>query len=159
MTVCITDYTLYWLFFFGPILKLALGCCCRVPVLPSVYCLSLAQMVKLQACIKYCEEDYSAAKVRSFNTSSVNTRYHFCSVQHQINPYYAQPDTPSLASLSVVFLQSLLEQLPPDDPDYVYNMGCLLYQDGKYEEACRKFMSAMQVLGYVPGDQLKTHIQ
>lgn len=69
----ITDYTLYWLFFFSPILKLALGCCCRVPVLPSVYCLSLAQMVKLQACIKYCEEDYSAAKVRSFNTSSVNT--------------------------------------------------------------------------------------
>ncbi|XP_026019756.1 intraflagellar transport protein 70A isoform X1 [Astatotilapia calliptera] len=68
---------------------------------------SQTKMVKLQACIKYCEEDYSAAK-------------------------------------------SLLEQLPPDDPDYVYNMGCLLYQDGKYEEACRKFMSAMQVLGYVP---------
>uniref|UniRef100_A0A7N9B119 Tetratricopeptide repeat protein 30 n=1 Tax=Mastacembelus armatus TaxID=205130 RepID=A0A7N9B119_9TELE len=34
--------------------------------------------------------------------------------------------------------------------NYVYNMGCLLYQDGKYEEACKKFMSAMQVLGYVP---------
>ncbi|XP_067334017.1 intraflagellar transport protein 70A isoform X2 [Channa argus] len=65
------------------------------------------KMVKLQACIKYCEEDYSAAK-------------------------------------------SLLEQLPQDDPDYVYNMGCLLYQDGKYEEACKKFTSAMQVLGYVP---------
>lgn len=30
-------------------------------------------------------------------------------------------------------------------------MGCLLYQDGKYEEACKKFTSAMQVLGYVPG--------
>lgn len=67
---------------------------------------SHTKMVKLQACIKYCEEDYSAAK-------------------------------------------SLLEQLPQDDPDYVYNMGCLLYQDGKYEEACKKFMSAMQVLGYV----------
>lgn len=50
-----------------------------------------------------------------------------------------------------VFLQSLLEQLPPDDPDYIYNMGCLLYQEGKYEEACRKFTSAMQVLGYLPG--------
>uniref|UniRef100_A0A3Q3KK93 Tetratricopeptide repeat protein 30 n=1 Tax=Monopterus albus TaxID=43700 RepID=A0A3Q3KK93_MONAL len=46
--------------------------------------------------------------------------------------------------------QSLLEQLPPDDPDYVYNVGCLLYQDEQYEEACKKFMSAMQVLGYVP---------
>ncbi|XP_045892966.1 tetratricopeptide repeat protein 30A isoform X2 [Micropterus dolomieu] len=68
---------------------------------------SHTKMVKLQACIKYCEEDYSAAK-------------------------------------------SMLEQLPQDDPDYVYNMGCLLYQDGKYEEACKKFMSAMQVLGYVP---------
>uniref|UniRef100_A0A8D0CWC9 Tetratricopeptide repeat protein 30 n=1 Tax=Sander lucioperca TaxID=283035 RepID=A0A8D0CWC9_SANLU len=62
---------------------------------------------RLQACIKYCEEDYSTAK-------------------------------------------SLLEQLPQDDPDYSYNMGCLLYQDGKYEEACKKFTSAMQVLGYVP---------
>ncbi|XP_070779656.1 intraflagellar transport protein 70A [Enoplosus armatus] len=68
---------------------------------------SHAKMVKLQACIKYCEEDYSAAK-------------------------------------------SMLEQLPQDDPDYIYNMGCLLYQDGKYEEACKKFTSAMQVLGYVP---------
>ncbi|KAL3053264.1 hypothetical protein OYC64_005742 [Pagothenia borchgrevinki] len=65
------------------------------------------KMVKLQACIKYCEEDYSAAK-------------------------------------------SLLEQLPQEDPDYVYNTGCLLYQDGKYEEACKKFTSALQVLGYVP---------
>lgn len=52
--------------------------------------------------------------------------------------------------------QSLLEQLPQDDPDYIYNMGCLLYQDNKYEEACKKFMSAMQVLGYVPGTHPKT---
>ncbi|XP_037112051.1 tetratricopeptide repeat protein 30A isoform X2 [Syngnathus acus] len=29
-------------------------------------------------------------------------------------------------------------------------MGCLLYQDAKYEDACKKFTSAMQVLGYVP---------
>ncbi|TNM97102.1 tetratricopeptide repeat protein 30A isoform X2 [Takifugu flavidus] len=68
---------------------------------------SHTKMLKLQACIKYCEQDNSAAK-------------------------------------------SLLEQLPQDDPDYIYNMGCLLYQDGKYEEACKKFTSAMQVLGYVP---------
>uniref|UniRef100_A0A3B3USE0 Tetratricopeptide repeat protein 30 n=1 Tax=Poecilia latipinna TaxID=48699 RepID=A0A3B3USE0_9TELE len=68
---------------------------------------SHTKMVKLQACIKFCEEDYSAAKL-------------------------------------------LLEQLPQDDPDYVYNMGCLLYQEGKYEEACKKFMTAMQMLGYVP---------
>lgn len=60
----------------------------------------------------------------------------------------------------IVFLfplapQSLLEQLPQEDPDYVYNTGCLLFQDGKYEEACKKFSSAMQVLGYVPGSQLR----
>ncbi|CAL1587596.1 unnamed protein product [Knipowitschia caucasica] len=65
------------------------------------------KMVKLQACIKYSEEDYSAAK-------------------------------------------SLLEQLPQDDPDYIFNSGCLLYNDGKYEEACKKFTSALQLLGYVP---------
>lgn len=65
------------------------------------------KMVKLQACIKYCEEDYTAAK-------------------------------------------SLLEQLPQDDPDYIFNSGCLLYNDEKYEEACKKFTAAMQVLGYVP---------
>uniref|UniRef100_A0A3Q2UKE8 Tetratricopeptide repeat protein 30 n=1 Tax=Fundulus heteroclitus TaxID=8078 RepID=A0A3Q2UKE8_FUNHE len=68
---------------------------------------SHSKMVKLQACIKFCEEDYSAAKL-------------------------------------------LLEQLPPEDPDYVYNTGCLLYQDGKYEEASKKFMTALQMLGYVP---------
>ncbi|XP_023204129.1 tetratricopeptide repeat protein 30A [Xiphophorus maculatus] len=68
---------------------------------------SHTKMVKLQACIKFCEEDYSGAKL-------------------------------------------LLQQLPQDDPDYVYNMGCLLYQDGKYEEASKKFMTAMQMLGYVP---------
>ncbi|XP_034046694.1 tetratricopeptide repeat protein 30A isoform X2 [Thalassophryne amazonica] len=68
---------------------------------------SHTQMVKLQASIKYCEENYSAAK-------------------------------------------ALIEQLPQDDPDYIYNMGCLLYQEQKYEEACKKFITAMQVLGYQP---------
>uniref|UniRef100_A0A3P9MIV1 Tetratricopeptide repeat protein 30 n=1 Tax=Oryzias latipes TaxID=8090 RepID=A0A3P9MIV1_ORYLA len=65
------------------------------------------KMVKLQACIKYCEEDHAAAK-------------------------------------------ALLELLPQEDSDYVYNTGCLLYQEGKYEDACRSFMSAVQVLGFVP---------
>ncbi|XP_072298790.1 intraflagellar transport protein 70A isoform X1 [Eucyclogobius newberryi] len=68
---------------------------------------SHTKMVKLQASIKHCEEDYSAAK-------------------------------------------ALLEQLPQDDPDYIFNTGCLLYIDGKYEEACKKFSSALQVLGNVP---------
>lgn len=59
---------------------------------------------------------------------------------------------------SFVCVQSLLEQLPQDDPDYVYNMGCLLYQDAKYEEACKKFMSTMQLLGYVPGSCTNTQV-
>lgn len=49
-----------------------------------------------------------------------------------------------------VCMQSLLVQLPQDDPDYIHNMGCLLYQDGKYEEACRMFTSVLQLMGSVP---------
>uniref|UniRef100_A0A674CV83 Tetratricopeptide repeat protein 30 n=1 Tax=Salmo trutta TaxID=8032 RepID=A0A674CV83_SALTR len=45
---------------------------------------------------------------------------------------------------------TLVEQLPQDDPDYDVDMGCLLYKEGEYEEACKKFMSALQVLGYQP---------
>uniref|UniRef100_A0A671P2R8 Tetratricopeptide repeat protein 30 n=1 Tax=Sinocyclocheilus anshuiensis TaxID=1608454 RepID=A0A671P2R8_9TELE len=65
------------------------------------------QMIKLQAAIKYGEEDFSGAK-------------------------------------------TLVEQLPQDDPDYDVDLGCLLYKEGEYEEACKKFMSSMNVLGYKP---------
>ncbi|XP_029913501.1 intraflagellar transport protein 70A isoform X2 [Myripristis murdjan] len=68
---------------------------------------SHTKMIKLQAAIKYSEEEYSAAK-------------------------------------------TLVDQLPQDDPDYDVDVGCLLYQEEEYEEACKKFMSAMQVLGYQP---------
>ncbi|CAL8275199.1 unnamed protein product [Lota lota] len=70
---------------------------------PSTY----TRMIKLQAAIKYGEEEYSAAK-------------------------------------------TLVEQLPQDEPDYEVKMGCLLYQEEQYEEACRRFTSAQQVLGYQP---------
>lgn len=99
----------------------------------NLFYLCLQQMLKLQACIKYCEEDNAAAKV-SFLSGS-----------------YLRLGAGIHAVPARVCAQSLLEQLPQDDPDYMYNMGCLLYQDGKYEEACKKFTSAMQVLGYVPG--------
>uniref|UniRef100_A0A667X8G5 Tetratricopeptide repeat protein 30 n=1 Tax=Myripristis murdjan TaxID=586833 RepID=A0A667X8G5_9TELE len=46
--------------------------------------------------------------------------------------------------------KTLVDQLPQDDPDYDVDVGCLLYQEEEYEEACKKFMSAMQVLGYQP---------
>ncbi|KAM8966312.1 intraflagellar transport protein 70A isoform 2-T2 [Pelodytes ibericus] len=44
--------------------------------------------------------------------------------------------------------KSLVEQIPSDDPDSEINMGCLLYKEGQYEEACKKFITAMQVVGY-----------
>lgn len=46
--------------------------------------------------------------------------------------------------------QSLVEQCPVDDPDTEVNLGCLLFKDGRYEEACQKFTTAMQILGYKP---------
>uniref|UniRef100_A0AAY5L4L8 Tetratricopeptide repeat protein 30 n=1 Tax=Esox lucius TaxID=8010 RepID=A0AAY5L4L8_ESOLU len=54
---------------------------------------SHTKMIKLQAAIKYGEEEFSGAK-------------------------------------------TLVEQLPQDDPDYDVDMGCLLYKEGQYEEAC-----------------------
>uniref|UniRef100_A0A673KUF8 Tetratricopeptide repeat protein 30 n=1 Tax=Sinocyclocheilus rhinocerous TaxID=307959 RepID=A0A673KUF8_9TELE len=50
----------------------------------------------------------------------------------------------------VLLLQTLVEQLPQDNPDYDVDLGCLLYKEGEYEEACKKFMSSMNVLGYQP---------
>ncbi|XP_015914325.1 intraflagellar transport protein 70A [Parasteatoda tepidariorum] len=66
-----------------------------------------AKIVKLQAAIKYGEEELAAAK-------------------------------------------SLVDQSPAGDPDTEVNLGCLLFKEGRYEEACKKFMTAMQVEGYVP---------
>ncbi|XP_041363711.1 tetratricopeptide repeat protein 30A-like [Gigantopelta aegis] len=63
------------------------------------------QITKLQAAIKYGEEDLPGAK-------------------------------------------SLVEQCPSDDPDTESNFGCLLFKEGRYEEACQKFSTAMQILGY-----------
>ncbi|KAG8442836.1 hypothetical protein GDO86_011592 [Hymenochirus boettgeri] len=64
-----------------------------------------SKILKLQASIKYGEDDLSGAK-------------------------------------------SLVEQMPTEDPDSEINMGCLLYKEGCYEEACKKFITAMQVMGY-----------
>ncbi|KAJ8319123.1 hypothetical protein KUTeg_004214 [Tegillarca granosa] len=65
------------------------------------------QITKLQAAIKYGEEDLPGAK-------------------------------------------SLVEQCPADDPDTEINLGCLLFKEKRYEEACQKFTQAMQILGYKP---------
>lgn len=64
-----------------------------------------AEVTKLQAAIKYGEEDLPGAK-------------------------------------------SLVEQCPADDPETEVNTGCLLFKENRYEEACAKFTTAMQILGY-----------
>ena len=61
---------------------------------------------KLQAAIKYMEEDYSGSK-------------------------------------------SLVEQAAnKEDPENIINLGCLLYKEGQYEQACEKFQQAIQLAGY-----------
>lgn len=66
-----------------------------------------AKVLKLQAAIKYGEEDLQGAK-------------------------------------------SMVEQCAADDPDTEINLGCLLYKEGRYGEACQKFQTAMNILGYQP---------
>ncbi|XP_052264590.1 tetratricopeptide repeat protein 30A-like isoform X2 [Dreissena polymorpha] len=66
-----------------------------------------AEVVKLQAAIKYGEEDLPGAK-------------------------------------------SLVEQCPTDDPDTEINLGCLLFKEHRYQEACQKFTTAIQILGFKP---------
>lgn len=56
-------------------------------------------------------------------------------------------------------LQTLVEQLPQEDPDYDVDLGCLLYKEGEYEEACKKFTSSMNVLGYQPGERFITGLR
>ncbi|XP_018016574.1 tetratricopeptide repeat protein 30A [Hyalella azteca] len=60
-------------------------------------------IVKLQAAIKYGEEDLPGAK-------------------------------------------SLVDQSPDDDPDAEVNRACLLYKEGRFDEACQKFSAALQVV-------------
>lgn len=48
-------------------------------------------------------------------------------------------------------LQSLVDQCPSSDPDTEVNLGCLLYKEGRYEEACEKFTNSLQLAGYTPG--------
>ncbi|CAB4062878.1 TTC30 [Lepeophtheirus salmonis] len=64
-------------------------------------------MLKLQAAIKYGEEDLAGAK-------------------------------------------SLVDKCPDSDPETEINRGCLLYKEGRYEEALAKFIGAQQVIGYDP---------
>ncbi|XP_049785625.1 tetratricopeptide repeat protein 30A isoform X1 [Schistocerca cancellata] len=46
--------------------------------------------------------------------------------------------------------KGLVDSGPADDPDTEINLGCLLYKEGRYEDALQKFTSAVQILGYNP---------
>ncbi|MCL4138951.1 UNVERIFIED_CONTAM: hypothetical protein GTU68_062384 [Idotea baltica] len=46
--------------------------------------------------------------------------------------------------------KSLVDQSPSDDPDTEINLGCLLYKEGRYDEATQKFTTALQVAGNQP---------
>jgi tetratricopeptide repeat protein 30 len=46
--------------------------------------------------------------------------------------------------------KSLLDACPAEDSDIIVNQGCVLYKEGDYEGANRKFMEAMQATGYSP---------
>ncbi|XP_014775288.1 tetratricopeptide repeat protein 30A isoform X1 [Octopus bimaculoides] len=63
------------------------------------------KVTKLQAAIKYGEEDLPGAK-------------------------------------------ALVDQCPPQDSDTELNQACILFKENHFEEACKKFVAAMQVTGY-----------
>ncbi|TPP61581.1 Tetratricopeptide repeat protein 30A [Fasciola gigantica] len=46
--------------------------------------------------------------------------------------------------------RNLVEQNLSEDPESIVNLGCLLYREGNYEQACQHFQQAMQTLGFQP---------
>ncbi|XP_054844881.1 tetratricopeptide repeat protein 30B-like [Eublepharis macularius] len=74
----------------------------------------------------------------------------------QAAAHYAQGDLSSARALVELQQSNAMEAnaVASEDPSEVLdaevNMGCLLYREGQHAEACRKFASVMQVLGYCP---------
>mmetsp|Transcript_23975 Transcript_23975/g.66602 ORF Transcript_23975/g.66602 Transcript_23975/m.66602 type:complete len:651 (-) Transcript_23975:113-2065(-) len=46
--------------------------------------------------------------------------------------------------------RGMLDQCPDEDPDVIVNTGCVLYKEDKFEEARKKFVEAVNLLGYQP---------
>ncbi|KAI8820793.1 uncharacterized protein EV422DRAFT_496510 [Fimicolochytrium jonesii] len=42
----------------------------------------------------------------------------------------------------------LIDSLPASDTDTVINKACLLFKEGKYDEACTAYMDALKIVGY-----------
>ncbi|XP_006119513.1 intraflagellar transport protein 70B [Pelodiscus sinensis] len=74
----------------------------------------------------------------------------------QAAAHYAQGDLAAAKSLVEQVVAAAAESSPgatedaSELPDAEVNLGCLLYREGRHEEACGKFAGAMQVLGYSP---------
>ncbi|XP_006034354.3 tetratricopeptide repeat protein 30B [Alligator sinensis] len=74
----------------------------------------------------------------------------------QAATHYAQGDLPAAKSLVEQVLTAAAEGAAGGSdgswevPEAEVNLGCLLYREGRHEEACNKFAGAMQVLGYSP---------
>ncbi|NXO05025.1 TT30B protein, partial [Rhinopomastus cyanomelas] len=70
--------------------------------------------------------------------------------------HYAQGDLPATKSLVEETLAATADgslrtsENPSERADAEINLGCVLYQQGRHEEASTKFASAMQVLGQCP---------
>ncbi|NXU54905.1 TT30B protein, partial [Turnix velox] len=82
--------------------------------------------------------------------------YHSRALRLQAAIHYAQGDLPAAKSLVEEALAAAAEGGPEaaEDPteraDAEINLGCVLYRQGRHEEASSKFAGAMQVLGYSP---------
>lgn len=50
----------------------------------------------------------------------------------------------------IIAVKSLIDQCSVDDIDTEINLGCLLYKEGEYEKALKKFLSALQIVGFKP---------
>eukprot|EP00232_Nephroselmis_pyriformis_P023531 CAMPEP_0182867166 /NCGR_PEP_ID=MMETSP0034_2-20130328/8574_1 /TAXON_ID=156128 /ORGANISM="Nephroselmis pyriformis, Strain CCMP717" /LENGTH=659 /DNA_ID=CAMNT_0024999505 /DNA_START=4 /DNA_END=1983 /DNA_ORIENTATION=- len=46
--------------------------------------------------------------------------------------------------------KAMLEQCPQEDADTIVNMGCVMFKEGRFEEARSRFVEAMNTLGYQP---------
>ncbi|NXF15683.1 TT30B protein, partial [Rhodinocichla rosea] len=82
--------------------------------------------------------------------------FHRRALRLQAAVHYAQGDVPAAQSLVEEELAAAADggsgaaEDPSERADAEVNLGCLLYRQGRHEEASGKFASAMQVLGYCP---------
>ncbi|NXH15396.1 TT30B protein, partial [Bucco capensis] len=95
-----------------------------------------------------CKAGLYAEALRTTSPLLDNPAYQGRALRLQAAIHYAQGDLPAAKSLVEEVLATATD--PSEGADAEINLGCLLYQQGRHEEASTKFASAMQVLGYCP---------